>query len=347
MEPSATSEKIILNFRWEGPNSKYGGWQSGGLEVRIVDLLFKDAKTSISVHIPDNLPPNTAQRFSFTCRRYHENECEIGEHKFKPLAKETHPESLRVTVEQIRNLTIKAGFFEESPHKGLAIMDRSGKITREKRVLRSDSEVNLKIPEELEIGEIYTLVVMSNNLSLSARLVKEEKTSTKEDDFQFIKDQTELFHLLCATLLPLMGIKVMEFAMKLTNLSSGSKIIINALPNDQTLGINAIKSEIEKIEKGTLKDLMIKIRASKALWESNPLFNQNKMEKETFKAHFNEISKETFKICFNVIGDEGLTNIMRSNLEAIVQGNISPEVRQLINGLANRFKEICINHVNK
>lgn len=175
MATPATGEKIILNFSWEGPSSCHGGWSHGGLEVGVVDLVFKNAKTDISVHIPDNISVATVKKLPFTCRRYHETECELNGRKFKPLAQETHPDSLKVTIEQIRNLTIKAGIFEESPHTGPAIMDSFGKITREKRVLRSDREIKLEVPEELEIGQTYCLVVSSNNLSLSARLLTEKK----------------------------------------------------------------------------------------------------------------------------------------------------------------------------
>jgi hypothetical protein len=172
MSISATSEKIILNFGWKGPSSWQGGWTHKGLDVGIVDLVFKDAKTEISVHIPDGIAPAATQKLSFTCRRYQDTEWEVGGHKFKPLAKETHPNLLQVTVEQIRNLTIKAGIFEESPYKGPAIMDSSGKITREKRVLRSDNDVKLEIPEELEIGQTYTLVVTSNDSLFQLALLK-------------------------------------------------------------------------------------------------------------------------------------------------------------------------------
>ena len=174
MAMPATAEKIILNFGWEGPSSWHGGWSHGGLDVGVVDLIFKNAKTHISVHIPDNISTFAVKKLPFTCRRYHETECELKGRKFKPLAQETHPDSLKVTIEQIRNLTIKAGIFEESPHKGPAIMDRFGKMTREKYILRSDREIKLEVPEELEIGQTYTLVFTSNDFSFSARLLKKE-----------------------------------------------------------------------------------------------------------------------------------------------------------------------------
>ena len=333
MAASIQSGKIILNFGWKGPNKSDGGWSQGGLDVSVVDLKFKDAKTEISVHIPDEISPSKVQRLPFTLRKYGEKEWELNDHKFKPLLKETHPESLQVTVEQIHNLTIKAGIFEKSPYQGNAIMDSSGKITRETRILRTDSDVKLEIPKELEIGQTYCLLVTSNDLfPIKARLVKENKSSTKDDEAQFILDQTELYEILGPLLHPLMGIKVMEFGMKLMTISSNSTPNINSLLGDKTLGIQAIKAEIGKLEKSALKELMIKIRASKIECQNKPL-QRDALEKEGVKA------------CFNAIGPEGLANIMRSNLEALIQGNIPSEMKLLIDDIAKRFKEICLKNV--
>src|ERR1700722_3150091 len=289
MATPVTGEKIILNFGWQGPSS----WH-GRLDVGVVDLIFKNAKTDISVHIPSDIAPTTVQQFPFTCRKYQESEVEISGRKFKPLLQETHPDSLRVTTEQIHNLRIKAGIFEESPRKGLTMMDRSGQITTEKRLLRSDREVKLKMPEELEIGQTYRLVITSNDLSLEARLVKEEKvtvtpSSTREDDTQLLLDQAELFQLLGGVLLPVMGVKMMEFGVMLASTPSCSSLTFNPDFSGQTLGIEAIKSEIRKIETGTLKELMTKIRTSKAEWESKSSLERDALEKELFKSVFNTI----------------------------------------------------------
>jgi hypothetical protein len=165
MAASITGEKIVLNFGWKGPSSWHGGSSHGGLDIKVVDLLFKDAKTKISVHIPDNISPSTIQKIPFTCRKYD--------------AQETHPDSLKVMVEQIHNLTIKAGIFEESSDNKGPLVDSFGRITREKHMLRSDREIKFKIPEELEIGQTYSLVVTSSHdLSLSAQLLKEKRADT-------------------------------------------------------------------------------------------------------------------------------------------------------------------------
>ncbi len=179
MNIPVVNEKIILNFGWEGPTSKNGGSSEGGLEVGVVELLFKDAKTEISVDIPENISPSRVTKLPFICRRYQETECEIQGRKFKPLQQETRPNSLTATIEQMRNLTIKAVFFEESPNKGPKIMDIHGKITQKTYDLRTDREIKLEVPEELEIGQTYSLIITSNKLSLTARLLKEEKVKTE------------------------------------------------------------------------------------------------------------------------------------------------------------------------
>ena len=70
---------------------------NGGLDVGVVDLVFKNAKTDISVKIPENTTSTVIKKFPFTCRKYHETEMTLRGQKFKPLAKETHPNSLSVT----------------------------------------------------------------------------------------------------------------------------------------------------------------------------------------------------------------------------------------------------------
>ncbi|MCB1112675.1 MAG: hypothetical protein H7A37_05685 [Chlamydiales bacterium] len=172
---SAVNNTIIISFAWEGPNTWRGGVSHGGLDVRVVDLKFKDAKTKISIHLPQDINPSTAEKYSFTCYRYHD---QTEDRNVKPLLKETNPQQLKVTIEQIRNLVIQAGFFEKGRPIGPKIMNSvTGEITQQQTVLKSDRKVELELPEELEIDQTYTLVVTSRELSLSARLIKNEKVS--------------------------------------------------------------------------------------------------------------------------------------------------------------------------
>lgn len=162
----------------------------GGLDVCVVDLVFNNSETDISVHIPSDISSSTMQKFPFTCRRYHETEMVmLRGQKFKSLAKETHPNSLSVTVEQIQNLVIKAGFFEKGRPIGPRVMDSSGRISQQQTVKRSDRVVELEIPEELEIGQTYSLVVTSDDLSLSARLLKEKRANRIEESKKSVKQK--------------------------------------------------------------------------------------------------------------------------------------------------------------
>lgn len=179
---SSTSDaKIIINFGWEGPTSRYGGLSRGGLDIRVVDLVFKGSKIDISVNIPQDLPPSF-RKLPFTCRRYQETETVIEGRSFKPLDKETHPDLLKVSLAKIKegDLTLIAGIFEPSPRLGHAFMDGSGKIFREKRVLRSNREIKLEIPENLEADQVYNLFVKSTEFTFSACLVRDIKTKVPE-----------------------------------------------------------------------------------------------------------------------------------------------------------------------
>ncbi len=163
----------MLNFAWTGPNISQGGTSRGGLDVLVVNLMFKGAKTDISVDLPKNINPARLQQFPFICRRYHETGMELSGRSVKSLPSVTYPKSLCITIEQVHNLTVRAGFFERGQPIGPQVMDSSGIITQQETVLRSDRDVSLEIPEELVLGQRYNLIVSSDDhLSLLARLVK-------------------------------------------------------------------------------------------------------------------------------------------------------------------------------
>lgn len=67
----STNDKIIINFGWLGPNIWNGGSTKNGLDINVVDLIFKGAKSSVSVSIPDNIPSDKLHKFPFTCRKEH------------------------------------------------------------------------------------------------------------------------------------------------------------------------------------------------------------------------------------------------------------------------------------
>jgi hypothetical protein len=172
MSTPSVNEKIIINFGWQGPTARdVESYEDSSLYVKNVTLGFKNATTAVSVRIPENISPNTVRRIPFTCQ--------------KISGQETHPDFLQVTIERIRNLTISARISEEIP-RGPSIVESSGRIRREKHSNGEwDRAIPLEVPEELEIGQTYSLVVTSDDLSLSARLLKEERnTRTLEDEKQ-------------------------------------------------------------------------------------------------------------------------------------------------------------------
>lgn len=166
----------FLTFGWVGPSSWRGGCSQGGIDVAGVDLIFKDARrTEISVSIPNNISPTIVQKLPFICRKYPEGTGELADRKLISQAKVTRTNSLNVTSEQIRTLKIVVGTLEQSSPEGPLIMHSTGKGTQEKHVRRKDSEVELEVPAELEIGQTYRIVMTSNNFLFSACLSKEEK----------------------------------------------------------------------------------------------------------------------------------------------------------------------------
>lgn len=165
------SNKIALSFGWMGSSCWNGGISHGGLEVGVIDLLFQNASTEVSVTIPQDTNCSKVKRFPFTCRKYSQIPMTIDGRTFRPLAQETTPNVVSVTIEKMRNLTIRAGIFEESPHSSY-VMDTSGRVTKPLSLLRSNREIHFKLKEELESDQHYTLVIESADKALTARLVK-------------------------------------------------------------------------------------------------------------------------------------------------------------------------------
>ncbi len=144
MAAAASREGIILNFGWKGPSTWRGEVLQGGLNVEVVDLVFKGATTRICVQIPNNISPSEVRELPFTCRKYD--------------GQETYSDLLKVTIGQIRDLTITTRIFEGSSHKKPTI-----------------GKVQFEASSILEIDQTYTLVVKFDaHLSLSATLLKKE-----------------------------------------------------------------------------------------------------------------------------------------------------------------------------
>lgn len=154
--PPSVDNKIILAFGWKSESSSKSNEQFWG----ILDLIFKGMQTEINVNIPKNMPSNKIQKLSFTCRKNQ---------------KESTCDMIKVAIEQIQNLKIKAVFFNDGPNKNSATMDTLCQTTLKKYKHGSDSELKLEILEELEIGKKYYIVITSNDLNLKARLIKDTR----------------------------------------------------------------------------------------------------------------------------------------------------------------------------
>lgn len=321
MAAASAAGKVVVYFGWKGPTTWHGGWQNGGIDVGSIDLVFKDAITRVSVRLPEDMDPTATSRLSFTCR--------------KSPGRETHPNALSLTIDQIRQLTLNAAFLEKSPVSNWTMMDERGNITRDERIRRSDRKVSLNIPDNLEAGKTYLIEVSSKELSLSARLVEEpSKTAHSPEDQTCDRDQLELFQLLGGILLPLMGCKMAEFSIRIMHTSSAPNFIAKSNINSQTIGTDFIKKEIGKIEKQTLKELAEKLRQAKVVHQSKSLKDRVSIEKEIIKA------------CFDAMEPNSLKAIMRSNLESVVRSEITPDVRELIESISARFQEICMNQIS-
>ena len=163
---AANSDKIPVSFAWQGPNRLNETSSCGYLDIREVVFLFEGAQTKVTVALPENIQPVEAKKFPFKCSRYNETE----------IVRETFPNALSLTVEQIQKLTVKAGFFK----KGAIIetIDAQGReVSQTQTFVRTDRSAVLERPEKIKIGETYTIVVSSNHDVLSARFIKETEAS--------------------------------------------------------------------------------------------------------------------------------------------------------------------------
>lgn len=161
-----TDAEIHVSFYCQGVTKRF----QGTLSVCAVDLVFKNSKNEVSVNVPDRIDPDVMQRLNFTC-------CDRLPNGMIFDAKQV--DSLKMTVEQIKNLKVVAGLLEESPSRGPMVMDSSGRVTSEKRYLRNNREVHLEQPQEIELGQSYRIVFNSTEQGMSAKLVKESQPEKK------------------------------------------------------------------------------------------------------------------------------------------------------------------------
>jgi hypothetical protein len=91
---NAISDQINFTVGYRGPTKIIT--PQGPLDVKTVSLIFKDAKTAISVAVPANTDTNVIT-LPFTCIRQ---------------SGVTHPDTLQVNAEKIQQLTLKTAFFD-------------------------------------------------------------------------------------------------------------------------------------------------------------------------------------------------------------------------------------------
>lgn len=303
--PLSSSDKVTLTFGWSGEISK----GKGAVEIKIVDLLFKDAKTKISVHLPDNLPTTSLQKLPFTCTRIHS------------IPSETRPERLNVTIEQVQNLTLQAGYFEKGQD--------------EKSCVRKDSRISIDHFQSLEVGKQYRLVITSKDLELKASLVKEETPSfcipeipKSQEKSQRIIDEEYLFPLLEQRLIFVMGLHVLLFNKAL--LPYRGKVQIKQDIDPGSLPVAAIKTAITKLDVKKLQDLMETVRELRKKCEN--VQGQTKQDLE----------KTTSILILKTFGDQGLKDMMSGILEPLIEGTISQEVKGIIEDICSKFAKHCL-----
>jgi hypothetical protein len=169
-----STDQVRLSFSWSGPTR--GSGPLSPLSVRVVDLLLKK-EADIFIDLPDSVSPLNIDA-SFGVRQLFSARSLAG--RALTLRGPTVTSgTLMATAEEIRNLTLRAGFFEPSAQKGPATLDpMTGEITYQEFVHRSNREIALKMPGDLRSGRSYCLkVTSSHDLSLLAELIADSESA--------------------------------------------------------------------------------------------------------------------------------------------------------------------------
>lgn len=143
------NEQIKLNCIWEGPNSRIlnDGWTL----VSDIDLIFKNTTSKIRVNVPQNLDASMQYSLPFTFILSSGIESKIPGVKFK----ETSPNLLKISIEQLQNLAIRVELIYNA--------------------CSFNCPISLKLPSDFNKDETYTLQLFSNeNLSINAFIIQEE-----------------------------------------------------------------------------------------------------------------------------------------------------------------------------
>lgn len=315
---TTTDNKLTVDFVWKGPNRIQEG------EVQVIHLKFKEAKSEISVHLPEEMSPGKVRSLPFTLLRYREGtERTLSDGRIvRELQSETHPDSLRVTSDQIANLTLQLDVLGSSTGK-----KRSVDQSEDQDVTLTSRSVNLEMPGELEMGKKYSIVISARELSLSARFVK-----VVLEEPEMISGKKDLAKVLSNLLMPWIASNVVAFGIKVKELPDQALEGLTVIrpPTEQEIGKITIEKELNRIDPEILKPLLDRIRSSQAECQGKNLLEQAALQKPMFKE------------CFETIGAQGFKRIMRANLEPFVPGKPrSQQIEALITLMAEQFVAYC------
>ncbi len=315
-----TSSPIVLFFKWEGPCSSHNMQR----DVGVVDLIFKNTKDQVSVSIPEKGSSHQKQFLPFTLRSIH---------PVHPLLnKERSSEALQLTIEQIKNLTLKAGIVEQSSKKGPATLDANGKVIHQIFFERYDLEMEIEFPETLEEGQSYCLTVNSEENDLTAKLtlkegpLKREATEEKRNEnAPLTEKQKELIWGFSGMLGGLVASRLEE----IPELRGGD-------PYQFQLVDQCTQNEFQKLAgKDVLKEIV-------ELGESIEACEKRQSYQEGYKVQM--LFLET---CLRAIGANGLGNVMRSTLVTLFKERSVPVDDSRIAEISEEFKKIYDQQLEK
>jgi hypothetical protein len=182
-------EKIVLSFAFEGERKTL----NGKTKFDLVDVVFKGAKSEISISLDDYVKKENEENsyYPFTVRKP-EKKYLVQTYTEKKVA------LLNVTMEQMKNLTLKAATFTTYENWSFMTKHLDGTIKPEIRVRREDHFISLNVPEILEANKKYSLIVKSEidenkQFNFNAKLVKLEDVKNENIKIEKTKNISENF----------------------------------------------------------------------------------------------------------------------------------------------------------
>lgn len=292
MQSQLSPDKIYLSFEWKGPNTFTTPF--GSSKVFAVDIVFKDTKSQISVSIPE-ISSNKQKRLAFNC--------------YRPVMdlppSVTHPEQLRIDLEKVKSLTVKATSVVEQ----LPVVASSGNATQISRAILVE-EAQFKIQDHIKPGVSYCLVVKSKSSQLTASLVKDTPASKLlHSHVSLTDDQNSIFLLLKNEFALIMGLTLTEFG-----LDCPGKLICGI--DRERLFMKILKNEIKEIDAKKLLGMKEKIINTKS-------------------------KKGAFRVCVDEIGSKVLVNLIVKTFQAMIRDDaIEAGISSKINSAARKFKKV-------